>query len=195
MILNVQQEEYMPRASETAGVIVVIQDQNTMPFPEDDGISVGPGHSTSIGIQKVRFPSCSQREYKSWNIHIIWHRLVLNLNENNIWYANIQTVWFSEHVNFSCNKNDLGHNYNGDLFSLIYFTLFILVVLPSCRYKLRDILAHVVMDVNQLKLIPWLIFTWRTCLYCTQRRYNFFIIVLGLLLVIPFAEVAHKCIW
>ena len=60
LILNVQQEEYMPGASEIAGVIVVIQDQNTMPFPEDDGITVGPGHSTSIDIRKVRFSLCSQ---------------------------------------------------------------------------------------------------------------------------------------
>ena len=35
------------------GIRVLVHDQNTMPFPEDEGIAVAVGMSTSIGIQMV----------------------------------------------------------------------------------------------------------------------------------------------
>jgi len=54
MTVNVQQYEYVPQAGDTAGVVVVILPQNQMPFPEDDGILVSPGHATSIGILQVQ---------------------------------------------------------------------------------------------------------------------------------------------
>ena len=53
MLLNVQQYEYVPQAGDTAGVIVSILPQHQMPFPEDDGIMVSPGHATSIGLVQV----------------------------------------------------------------------------------------------------------------------------------------------
>jgi len=53
MTLNVNQNEYMTQAGDTAGVVVVIRPQNQMPFPEDDGIIVSPGHATSIAISQV----------------------------------------------------------------------------------------------------------------------------------------------
>jgi len=43
----------MTQAGDTAGVVVVIRPQNQMPFPEDDGIVVSPGHATSIAISQV----------------------------------------------------------------------------------------------------------------------------------------------
>ena len=54
MTINVNQNEYMTQAGDTAGVVVVIRPQNQMPFPEDDGIIVSPGHATSIALTQVR---------------------------------------------------------------------------------------------------------------------------------------------
>ena len=53
MTVNVQQYEYVKQAGDTAGIVVVILPQNLMPFPEDDGILISPGHATSIGIVQV----------------------------------------------------------------------------------------------------------------------------------------------
>lgn len=53
MTVNVNQNEYITQAGDTAGVVVVIRPQNQMPFPEDDGIIVSPGHATSIAISQV----------------------------------------------------------------------------------------------------------------------------------------------
>jgi len=51
--LNINQNEYIAEAGDTAGAVVVIRPQNEMPFPEDDGIIVSPGHATSISITQV----------------------------------------------------------------------------------------------------------------------------------------------
>jgi len=51
--LNINQKEYVAEAGDTAGAVVVIRPQNQMPFPEDDGIIVSPGHATSIAITQV----------------------------------------------------------------------------------------------------------------------------------------------
>jgi len=53
MMLNVQQYEYVTQAGDTAGIIVGILPQHQMPFPEDDGVMISPGHATSIGIVQV----------------------------------------------------------------------------------------------------------------------------------------------
>ena len=53
MTVNVQQYEYVTQAGDTAGIVVGILPQNQMPFPEDDGIMISPGHATSIGIVQV----------------------------------------------------------------------------------------------------------------------------------------------
>jgi len=53
MTVNVQQYEYVTQAGDTAGIVVDILPQNQMPFPEDDGIMVSPGHATSIAIVEV----------------------------------------------------------------------------------------------------------------------------------------------
>jgi len=53
MTIDIQQHEYLKQTGDIAGAIVVIHPQNQMPFPEDDGILVSPGHATSIGITQV----------------------------------------------------------------------------------------------------------------------------------------------
>ena len=53
MILNIDQANYVKDAGETAGIRLVVHSGDRMPFPEDEGTTVSPGHSTSIGLQKV----------------------------------------------------------------------------------------------------------------------------------------------
>ena len=53
LILNIDQEEYVPEVGESAGVRVVVHPQSRMPFPQDEGIVVGPGVLTSIGLRQV----------------------------------------------------------------------------------------------------------------------------------------------
>jgi len=53
MTMDIQQHEYLKQTGDVAGVVVVIRPQNQMPFPEDDGITVSPGHATSIAITQV----------------------------------------------------------------------------------------------------------------------------------------------
>ena len=53
MVVNVNQNDYMPESGDTAGIRLVVHPKNRMPFPEDEGITVSPGHSTSIGIRQV----------------------------------------------------------------------------------------------------------------------------------------------
>jgi len=54
MTMNIQQDEYVTEAGDTAGIVVVIQPQNQMPFPEDDGTLVSPGFATSIAVVQVK---------------------------------------------------------------------------------------------------------------------------------------------
>jgi len=59
MTVNVQQYEYVKQAGDTAGIVAVILPQYQMPFPEDDGTLISPGHATSISIvQAYETDSC-----------------------------------------------------------------------------------------------------------------------------------------
>ncbi|KAI0226439.1 hypothetical protein LSAT2_023023 [Lamellibrachia satsuma] len=60
LILNINQEDYTPLTGDTAGIRLVVHPQERMPFPEDEGITVSPGHSTSIGMRQA---SC-------WSVYI-----------------------------------------------------------------------------------------------------------------------------
>ena len=52
--MNVMQSEYLSQGSEIAGIRLLVHPNKRMPFPEDEGITVKPGVSTSIGIRQVR---------------------------------------------------------------------------------------------------------------------------------------------
>ncbi|XP_077988550.1 epithelial sodium channel subunit alpha-like [Glandiceps talaboti] len=51
--LYIEQSEYMVGTTESAGVRVLIHHQDRMPFPEDDGFSVAPGHAFSVGVRQM----------------------------------------------------------------------------------------------------------------------------------------------
>lgn len=55
IILNlfIESSEYIDDVSHFVGARIVIHDQKDKDFPDDDGIDLHPGLSTSIGLQKV----------------------------------------------------------------------------------------------------------------------------------------------
>ena len=53
LIASVQQDQYVTEVGTTAGLIVLIQPQNLMPFPEDRGKLVSPGYQTEFAITQV----------------------------------------------------------------------------------------------------------------------------------------------
>ncbi|KAK3725317.1 hypothetical protein QZH41_012012 [Actinostola sp. cb2023] len=53
LILNVEQHEYIDGITAVAGLSVIVGSHGQMPFPVFEGISVGPGLSTSMQIQMV----------------------------------------------------------------------------------------------------------------------------------------------
>ena len=53
MTLDIDQDDYIGDLAEAAGVRVVVHPQRSMPFPEDEGISVSPGELTYIGLTQV----------------------------------------------------------------------------------------------------------------------------------------------
>ncbi len=53
MIFDIDQSDYIGALAEAAGVRVVVHPQRSMPFPEDEGISVSPGEMTYVGITQV----------------------------------------------------------------------------------------------------------------------------------------------
>lgn len=55
LILNVYQDEYLSIGDDTAGIRLVVSDPLRMPFPEDEGLALNPGQSTSIGLRQNIF--------------------------------------------------------------------------------------------------------------------------------------------
>ena len=53
LIVNIDQDEYVGDLGDAAGIRVVTHPQRTIPFPEEEGISVGPGLLTNVGIRMV----------------------------------------------------------------------------------------------------------------------------------------------
>ncbi|XP_033096490.1 degenerin-like protein unc-105 [Anneissia japonica] len=62
IMLFIEQHEYLFDVSTSAGVRVVIHDQNKMPFPEDEGYFVSPGYHTSIALRRTCTMTCYQRQ-------------------------------------------------------------------------------------------------------------------------------------
>ena len=52
--INVEQDQYVGPLTRQAGIRVLLHEQGSMIFPVEEGFSVSPGISTSVGIKKVR---------------------------------------------------------------------------------------------------------------------------------------------
>ena len=66
MKLFVEQFEYLKSVSDAAGVRLVVHNQTSMPFPEDDGISISPGTKTSVGLRRVSVCSLYLNSYYAY---------------------------------------------------------------------------------------------------------------------------------
>ncbi len=53
VMMNIDQDEYVPWGNEAAGVRIVVHDQSNMPYPDDLGILGKTGMLTSIHISRV----------------------------------------------------------------------------------------------------------------------------------------------
>ena len=53
MNLFIETAQYVPEVSQAAGARIVIHNQGEMPFPDEDGINLVPGFSTSVGVRRV----------------------------------------------------------------------------------------------------------------------------------------------
>ena len=53
LTLNIDQDDYIKAAGQTAGVQITVLSQNIMPFPEDTGITLSPGYVASIELAPV----------------------------------------------------------------------------------------------------------------------------------------------
>ena len=54
LILNTDQNDYLSEFGETAGMRIVIHEQNKMPFPDENGITVIPGSMTILAMKQVK---------------------------------------------------------------------------------------------------------------------------------------------
>ena len=56
LTVDIHQDQYLTELGKSAGVRVLINNQQQMPFPEEDGLHASPGFLTAIGIKKVNVP-------------------------------------------------------------------------------------------------------------------------------------------
>ena len=53
MLVFVNQEEYITSLSPGAGIRLLIHRQDQQPFPEDEGMDIGPGLKASLKVSMV----------------------------------------------------------------------------------------------------------------------------------------------
>ena len=54
VVLNIHQDQYIKSVGQAAGLRVLVTSQNTMPFPEEEGLHIQPGYVTSLGVRQVK---------------------------------------------------------------------------------------------------------------------------------------------
>ncbi|KAI0240783.1 Acid-sensing ion channel 4-A [Lamellibrachia satsuma] len=89
MRLFVEQFEYLESLSDAAGVRLVVHNQTSMPFPEDDGISISPGTKTFVGLRRHMTTQLSQ-PYGNCADHTTKENL-----EQNAYVQQVPTVEYS----------------------------------------------------------------------------------------------------
>ena len=76
MNIFIESAQYVPEVSQAAGARLAIHIQGEMPFPDDDGINLVPGFSTSVGVRRV----CMLIIIIKKNLHIWGDNPVTNPN-------------------------------------------------------------------------------------------------------------------
>ncbi|KAI0240785.1 hypothetical protein LSAT2_008410 [Lamellibrachia satsuma] len=87
--LFVEQFEYLESLSDAAGVRLVVHNQTSMPFPEDDGISISPGTKTFVGLRRHMTTQLSQ-PYGNCSDHTTKENL-----DHNAYVHQVPTVEYS----------------------------------------------------------------------------------------------------
>lgn len=59
--LFIESSEYLGFLSHSAGARILIHSQGEMPYPDDEGINLAPGISTSIGLRRVWYINSKKR--------------------------------------------------------------------------------------------------------------------------------------
>jgi len=72
----IESAQYVPEVSQAAGARIAIHNQGEMPFPDDDGINLVPGFSTSVGVRRVCMLIIIIKKYP----HILGDNPVANSN-------------------------------------------------------------------------------------------------------------------
>ena len=72
MIMNIEQDQYLGDMTDAAGIRLVVHPQTRMPFPEDEGISIGPGRLTSVGLKMVSVIPPFRHMHTCTLVHNIW---------------------------------------------------------------------------------------------------------------------------
>lgn len=75
-MLNVEQYEYVDQLTESSGIKVLVHDPDTMPFPEDGGITVAPNTITRLAVKKVSYVKHIP-DPRTMTVCIVWELEIL----------------------------------------------------------------------------------------------------------------------
>ncbi|CAH1773414.1 unnamed protein product [Owenia fusiformis] len=77
LVLDIEAAEYIGDMSPAYGVRVLVHSQGDMPFPEDQGITIGPGQATVIGTNMLniqlagdKYSDCTNSSFSNVNINV-----------------------------------------------------------------------------------------------------------------------------
>ena len=62
MILNAEQEEYLPFITDSAGLIVNIHSPDSKPWSHEHGVFISPGFNTEIAVEIVSIMRISPKK-------------------------------------------------------------------------------------------------------------------------------------
>ncbi|XP_070566572.1 amiloride-sensitive sodium channel subunit beta-like [Ptychodera flava] len=101
--LFVDQDDYIPDITETAGIRVAIDPQDMVPFPEDNGISVSPGFSTEIGLRLIQI----ERQPDPYGDCIDINNIPNKYYKNNIYMTKFKVGYSVQSCEKSCYQDTL----------------------------------------------------------------------------------------
>ena len=77
LVINIQQDEYVMDIGDSAGIRLVVLPQKQMPFPEDEGLTISPGHYTTIAVKQVKISGSKFTTFESKQLKYIYLQVSL----------------------------------------------------------------------------------------------------------------------
>ncbi|ELU13552.1 hypothetical protein CAPTEDRAFT_146895 [Capitella teleta] len=152
MIINIDQDDYVKEVGDTAGIRMVAHPQTRMPFPEDEGITVSPGHSTSIGLRQVQigrkpypYGNCTLPELKN---------ITRNVYEElyNVQYSSTgcQRTCYQQYVIDKCGCGDPYYPMHGAAFgqTKVSSCQASNITQSDCKYSIEQLFANKRLDCD-----------------------------------------------